>query len=1035
MIQIMKASAGSGKTFNLARKYIELLLSMQDRHAYRHILAVTFTNKATDEMKSRILQELFCLADSPQDSAYLEYFVPGMFSDVGELQRTADDILCNLLHDYSAFSVSTIDRFFQQTLKAFSREIGQFSSYQVELDKESLIAESVDRVLDALTEDDTEKRRWLTDSAMEQIEQGGRYSLESGLQNIAVRLKSDEHREMVERFGIDEQKAYSRKNLAAVKKACGEVIRKFETSVAEAAKNVVDAVAEAGLDTDDFNRRFLSAIHDYYPVGHMDTIVRPTDSFMSKARDPEQWFPKSRRKLLAQAYPLLGAPLSRFCSLFDVQYRTYRTAIIIKSQLYGLGLAGDIDREFTLLMKERNVLSIDDSNTILKDIIAGSDAPFVYEKTGVRYDSFLLDEFQDTSRIQWENFLPLLKESEGKGCDSLVVGDVKQSIYRWRGSDWNLLSEELQQTFGRTSVSVLDTNYRSCRNVVEFNNAFFKTMAHRLDLMYGEGRDAAGSDVISRIYSDVGQKCASQESGSVDITFCTRDMILQKVLDAVVEVRDNGASLKDVAVLVRNNASGASVAGFLIANGIRVITDDSLKVRSSVTVRRLVSLLSYVDNPSDSISGYLSSALDVSIPDEYHSLEDLCEALLRGLKERDEDLFRSEVLYIQSFMDCVSDYTRTEGNSLRGFLKRWSETDPAISSPDAGDSVRVMTIHKSKGLDFQYVIVPFIEKVTLFKSDNHWCFPDFSGDSLPEVCRGIYDVTLSSASESTLFAEDYRAELLKQYIDNINVLYVAMTRARRGMHLIGEMPSDKFISGLADGVWQKFSNFSQALYNYVQAEHVQGLSSRMHEDGSQRFSVGQIPQDWTGKDSGKAVQQLDMTYPSWPLNPPDGLPRLILGRSQSDFFSEDGDTGVSASGRIRGIVLHDILAGVSVRDDLDMVVRQAVLDGSLDKEQAEEAMSLLSERIVSAKGRGWFREDAAVYTERDIVDVDGSVHRPDRVEIYPDGRVCIIDYKFGKEKPEYRDQVALYADIYRRMGYVDVTSAVWYVFQDYVDMQ
>ena len=506
-------------------------------------------------------------------------------------------------------------------------------------------------------------------------------------------------------------------------------------------------------------------------------------------------------------------------------------------------------------------------------------------------------------------------------------------------------------------------------------------------------------------------------------------------LDAVVEVRDNGASLKDVAVLVRNNASGASVAGFLIANGIRVITDDSLKVRSSVTVRRLVSLLSYVDNPSDSISGYLSSALDVSIPDEYHSLEDLCESLLRGLKERDEDLFRSEVLYIQSFMDCVSDYTRTEGNSLRGFLKRWSETDPAISSPDAGDSVRVMTIHKSKGLDFQYVIVPFIEKVTLFKSDNHWCFPDFSGDSLPEVCRGIYDVTLSSASESTLFAEDYRAELLKQYIDNINVLYVAMTRARRGMHLIGEMPSDKFISGLADGVWQKFSNFSQALYNYVQAEHVQGLSSRMHEDGSQRFSVGQIPQDWTGKDSGKAVQQLDMTYPSWPLNPPDGLPRLILGRSQSDFFSEDGDTGVSASERIRGIVLHDILAGVSVQDDLDMVVRQAVLDGSLDKEQAEEAMSLLSARIVSAKGRGWFREDAAVYTERDIVDVDGSVHRPDRVEIYPDGRVCIIDYKFGKEKPEYRDQVALYADIYRRMGYVDVTSAVWYVFQDYVDMQ
>ena len=191
MIRIMKASAGSGKTFNLARKYIELLLSMKDRHAYRHILAVTFTNKATDEMKRRIMHELFILADSPYDSGYLDYFVPAMFPDVEGLQKAADEILCNLLHDYSAFSVSTIDRFFQQTLKAFSREIGQFSSYQVELDKDSLISESVDRVLDALTEKDADKLRWLTDSAMEQIEQGGRYNLENELKSIAARIFSD----------------------------------------------------------------------------------------------------------------------------------------------------------------------------------------------------------------------------------------------------------------------------------------------------------------------------------------------------------------------------------------------------------------------------------------------------------------------------------------------------------------------------------------------------------------------------------------------------------------------------------------------------------------------------------------------------------------------------------------------------------------------------------------------------------------------------------------------------------------------------
>lgn len=1036
MIRILKASAGSGKTYNLARKYIELLFSGQDRYSYRHILAVTFTNKATDEMKGRILQELFCLADSPQDSDYLEYFVPKVFSDVAGLQKAADEILCNLLHDYSAFSVSTIDRFFQQTLKAFSREIGQFSSYQVELDKESLISESVDRVLDALTENDTEKRKWLTDSALEQIEQGGRYNLESGLLNIAVRLKSDEHREMTEKYGIDVRKTYSRENLSAVKKECTGVIREFGTAVGAAAERVAAALTEAGIDAAESNRHFLTAVYGYCPGSQENLICKPAAGFMTKAADPERWFPKAKKKLLERAYPVLKDPLDEFCALFDAPYRTYRTAVIIRSQLYGLGLAGDIDREFNALMKERNVLSIDDSNTILKDIIAGSDAPFVYEKTGVRYDSFLLDEFQDTSRIQWENFLPLLKESEGKGCESLVVGDVKQSIYRWRGSDWNLLAGELTQAFDRTTVSTLDTNYRSCRNVVEFNNSFFKAVSDRMDRMYNEGLEPdRHTDAIERIYSDVEQKCASSEAGSVDLTFCAKEMTLQKVLDAVNEAMDCGASPGDVAVLVRNNASGSAVAGFLIENGIRVVTDDSLKVKSSVIVRRLVSLLSSVANPSDSISRYMSSSLDVCLPEEYGPLVSLCEFLLRELRDRDEDLFCSEVLYIQSFMDCVSDYMRLEGNSLKGFLQYWAEADPAIASPDAGDSVRVMTIHKSKGLDFPYVIVPFIEKVTLFKSDRHWCCPDFSGTALSDACRNIYDVFLSSESDSTLFAGDYREELLKQYTDNINVMYVALTRARSGMHLIGEMPSERFVSGLTDGQWQNFSDFSQALYCHVRSEVRAGSDVRCieQEDGSQRFSIGSIVHDWRKRGGhGDAVRQLEVSYPSWPVNPVDGMPRLLLSRHRADFFSEDGDAGVMASGRIRGIVLHEILSRVSIPSDIDKSVRQAVLDGSIDSIQAREAVSMLSDRIASAVRRGWFRDDAAVYSETDIIDTDGSVHRPDRVEISADGMVRIIDYKFGREKPEYLEQVSLYADIYRRMGYGNVEPAVWYVLQDHV---
>ena len=208
MIKILRASAGSGKTYSLAKTYIRLLLSDSDPVAYRHILAVTFTNKATDEMKSRILKELHLLATDPEKSSYISDFVPSLLPTAEELKKKAGDLLLRILHDYSAFSVSTIDRFFQQTLKAFSREIGQFASYQVELNQKSLVAETVDRILDSLTEDDKGMLNWLSDSMMEQLEKGERPKLEKSLNDVANRLKSDEHRAVIEENGIDEEKAY-----------------------------------------------------------------------------------------------------------------------------------------------------------------------------------------------------------------------------------------------------------------------------------------------------------------------------------------------------------------------------------------------------------------------------------------------------------------------------------------------------------------------------------------------------------------------------------------------------------------------------------------------------------------------------------------------------------------------------------------------------------------------------------------------------------------------------------------------------------
>ena len=1071
-MELMKASAGSGKTFNLARKYITLLFKKQDRYAYKHILAVTFTNKATDEMKSRIMKELFILAVDPGKSGYLKYFIPSMFPEteiagtdpddfitelpgrpglpvtLESVSESAMDMLCNILHDYSAFSVSTIDKFFQQTLRAFSREIGQFASYQVELDKNSLVEESVDRVLDSLDESDSEMLRWLTDSVMEQIENDEKYSLESSLVSIASRLKSDEHRALVEKYGIDEDKIYSKEKLSRIREACRKTIADFEKDVKTMAARILSLMTDAGVRPEDFSNRFANILYGYASPVKGEAMKPLSTAFVTKAPDPEQWFAKTKaKKLLPLVHPLLDSPFEDFCALFKERYSIYMTAGILQSQLYGLGVTSDLYKEFNALMKEKNVLSIDDSNTILKDIIDGSDAPFIYEKTGVRYENFLLDEFQDTSRIQWDNFLPLLQNSEAQGFDNLLVGDVKQSIYRWRGSDWNLLDTEVSSEFPGAAEHILDTNYRSCRKIIDFNNSFFPYAADVLDRQYGEQKGRS----ISDIYSDVRQKLPSKVKGEgeIQIMFCPKTEEAAKVLSTVLMLQERGVPNRDITVLVRNNASGGEIASYLIDNNIPVLTDDSLKVKSSITVRRLFSLLSLADNPSDKINGYIAGTLDIPVPEGCHSLVDLCEALLRGLKEADEALFESEVIYIQSFMDFLQDYVAINGNGLHDFIVHWGESDPSISSPASGNSLRVMTIHKSKGLDFKYVIFPYVETVELYKPGKHWCRPDLEGTSLEAASDGLYDVKLSKDSANTLFAEDFRNETKMQYVDNINAVYVALTRAVKGMYLISQLPRKTLIDSSGSGDGKPFTDFSQILYCF--AHNASGLMPGLQEEGCPHFSYS-VQEDGTiffatdapeagddaasGEKSASGLLAVTSSYPSWPLNPDDSMERgrLKFKADALDFFSKDGLVGAGASGRLRGIVLHDILSRVEIPSDLDASVKEAVSSGEISQEEGEKAYALLSDSIASASACGWFdqaRRYRSVLRETTVIDTDGSLYRPDRVIERNDGSVMIIDYKFGKRDPlsdrKYSRQVARYAGLFRRMGYKEVRTAVWFV--------
>ena len=1039
MIQIMKASAGSGKTYSLARKYISLLLENKDRYAYRHILAVTFTNKATDEMKSRILKELYIMASDPSSSGYLDWFVPSVFPSAADMQKKAEAVLRDILHDYSAFAVSTIDRFFQQTLKAFSREIGHFASYQVELDKESLVAESVDRILDSLTEADGSLLTWLTDNVLEQIEQGGRYSMDANLLEMAKRLKSSQRQEVLESAGIDGDEDYSKDRLLEIRKRCREIIMVFRKEAKDRADKALAILTDAGVNPTESRNKFMNELYVYSELAENDRVPRPKDTFFKNASDSDLWFAKTKAKtLMPKVYPFLEAPLDDFCDLFGKDFDVYNTACILDSQLYGLGVAGELSRTFNELMKEKNVLCIDDSNTILRDIIDGSDAPFVYEKIGVRYDHYLLDEFQDTARVQWQNFSPLLKESESKGGDNLIVGDVKQSIYRWRGSDWKLLQESIPDEFPGHTQTVLDTNYRSLSNIIGFNNAFFKAAASVLDAMAGYD----GPGPMSEIYFDVRQNVskADKDPGNVSFTFCPKEQELDKVLEAVMQAREAGARLSEIAVLVRSNNTGEAVAKYLIDNGIAVVTDDSLKVKGSVTVRRLVSLMSLADNPQDTVNGYLAQSLEVQIPRSCSSLVDMAESLFRSLKAGDtEEVWKGEILHIQSFMDTLQDYVNSNGNSLRGFLKFWEGEDPSISSPSSGESVRIMTIHKSKGLAFPYVIIPFVENILLYKADRHWCMPDLCGTSLEGLAEGVYDVSLGSDSANTLFAEDYRKESFLQQVDNMNILYVAMTRPALGMHLISALPPAKCIQAVEAGQMPQFKNFSQILYWFLSSDNDMH-PIRTDDEESFRFDVGNVV-DFSKfrKSEEDGVRDFEMSpgneYPSIPLNIGEGDPeadvrergRLKYSADSIDFFSEDGEAGISASNRIKGVVLHEILSRMIVADDLEKSARQALDSGDISADEYETTISLLRERLEEIRSRGWFEcAMIEVMNESTLIDTDGQMYRPDRV-LVKDGKITVIDYKFGEHYRKYERQLQKYADIWKRMGYQDVSAFLWYV--------
>lgn len=923
MINIFKASAGSGKTHTLSKTYLDLLLKADSKTAYRNILAVTFTNKATEEMKERILRDL---------------------AEEGKTNPRAREILINLLHDYGSFSVSTIDKFFQQALRAFSRELGSSGNYQIELDKASLTKEAMDRVLDDLTEKDKDLLGWFTKQLETALDNGESFHLESSLY------------EMAEEFGdVNEKFTYDKKKLTELKEKCKEIVDTFHKDVYENA---------LCIDTTTWGKTAAKGLAQYAgaQTKYKDSVKAANATTLAKLAETAG----------CEAMYALMNPQGR-------RWKEYRTARMVEKVIFTLGLAEEFYSKLAIIEEEKGVISLDESTSLLRDIIDGSDAPFIYEKLGVRFNHFLLDEFQDTSVVQWENFKPLLANSVSEGYNNIIVGDVKQSIYRWRNSDWNLLDKEIEENFkGKVEVITLKENWRSTQSIVNFNNEFFTFAADNLGL--------------STIYADVKQKVKVEDSqeGCVTVDFCEDEL---EMIDGYIEQAvAAGAKMSDMAILLRTNGEGKKVAEYLLSKGYSVISDDSLDLKSSLIIRKIVSYLHSLCNNSDSLNTYLSESLEIDSEREYHSLLDLVDGVIKDLSETHPDEIKGQTLFIQSFMDDILEWTSIHGNDLRQYLKHWEESKIAISSPNDPNAIRITTVHKSKGLAFPIVIFPFAEKVGLFKEDTLWCHLD-SDAEMGESFNSIFPVVLGKSSGDSFFSESLKNEMEMQRIDNLNIFYVCLTRARKEMHIIAKNPPKSLIDGKSSP-----NDLSQLLYLYCE------------QNG---YTFGS-PYRWNEapKKEDSEIEEFDAEYETYGMNPEACSRRFVASSDAWDYFSEEG---IGQSKRLRGIEQHALLSRIRTSDDAPEVLR------SIEPQTRE----LLLERI-SAHSE-WFSPELKTLNEVAIIDSFGNTNRPDRVLVDEKGRVTVIDFKFGDEDEKYSGQVRRYMRLFREMGYGEVSGYIWYV--------
>lgn len=1001
-------------------------------------------------MKDRILHYLHKFSNGLSDNVADELKRELKLDDT-TFRQHAQDIQSAILHEYAQFSISTIDAFFQRVIRSFTREAGLMGDYRLEVEQENVLEEVIDNLVDELGSN-TELTDWVVDFAKENLENERPWDVRFSLIEFAKEIFRDEFKEIEETVA---QQTGERNFFKQLREKLWATKNRFLAQIEQPAKEALDLMRSAGWKLSDLNYGQSSGLFTFFEMFAHQKNLKAFKPFSTRITDffdvAENWPNKasSRRKEIVELAREKLIPIKRrLCEAYDKDYKTALSAEVVLQNLYVFGLVADISRKLKEYKEENNLMLLADAPKFLNGVIQDSDTPFIYEKVGSFYKNYLIDEFQDTSAMQWKNFLPLLINSMDQGYSNLVVGDVKQAIYRWRGGDLKLLQEEVEKHIGknRTDIQVLNSNYRSSRNIVNFNNVFFAAASTLIAI-------ETGHPISSEAYGDVGQNTFREDDGFVRVKFLDdldenswRDQALELIPTYLEELQTMGVGLKDIAILVRRNDEGQQIVSHLLgyknsaqanpAFKYDVVSNESLRIDGASTVNLLLAAMRYLLNPDDVIARaelgfefarqqepdrpltevfavanqlFFESNLPPSFAREKASLKklplfELTETLIEIFKLGEQV---GELAYLQAFQNLVLEFYSRERNDLGAFLEWWEINKHKKSIQVSGevDAVQILTIHKAKGLQFKYVIIPFC----LWNLDHdNFLAPTLwvSSNESPFREAGFLPVKYSSTLDRTCFQNFYAEERTRSYLDNLNLLYVALTRAEAGMIVIGPNPIT------VRAIKRTVANL---LYDGITKS---SLSANWDERGQQYFQG--VLKPFVAQKNEKSSEAVGLKkYPAFRWRD-----KLVIRQNAKGYFNQEGNEKYE---RINfGKHLHSILSRVKYADELDAALDQIVLEGLIPVNERMPLSTQLKELLDIPLVASWFTSGWDVRTEIPILLPDGSENRIDRLLI-KEKRAIIIDFKTGDPLRSDQRQVLAYMDILRKMNFVEVQGYLFYI--------